>query len=124
MTLQITLRAVNLVYEAPDKLVQFSFALDLEAEKFVFDWSNNLSADDDGSAAAALHAAALTRFILEYIGNGELHIYDSETRILISRVEAFLPVNYWANHGRLNQQIEEWTVEAGRRAAEEKGDQD
>lgn len=68
-------------------MVQFSFALDLEAERFVFDWANDLSASDDGSVVAALHAAGLTRFILEYIGIGELHLYDSETRILLSRVE-------------------------------------
>lgn len=113
---------VALVYASADELVQFSFALDLEAERFVFDWSNDLSAADDGSAAAALHAAALARFILEYIGNGELHIYDSETRVLLSRVEAFLPVNYLADPGRLSQEIQGWTAEAARRAAEEKSD--
>lgn len=111
---------IELVYASADGLVQFSFLLDLEAERFLFDWSSDLSADDDGSVAAALHAAALTRFILEYIGNGELHIYDSETRILLSRVEAFLPVNYWANHERLNQEIEKWTIEAARRGGGEK----
>lgn len=111
---------IDLVYASSDELVQFSFALDFEAERFVFDWSNDLSAFDDGSAAAAWHAAALTRFILEYIGNGELHIYDSGTRILLSRVEAFIPVNYWANHERLNLEVEEWTAEAALRAAEER----
>ncbi len=110
---------IELVYVSSDELVQFSFALDLEAERLVFDWSNDLSATDDGSAAAALNAAALKRFILEYVGNGELHIYDSQTRTLLSRVEAFMPVNYWANHEKLNQEIDEWTAEAARRAAEE-----
>ena len=106
---------LQLVYRSPDQLVEFCFVLDFAAERLVFDWQADIYGQDNGSAAAAFHAAALTRFILEYIGNGELHIFDGETRALLSRVEAFIPVNYWADHEALEIQILEWTREAERR---------
>jgi hypothetical protein len=71
----------------------------------------------DGTVAAATYAAELNRFIRDYIGNGELHIYDSDTRELISRVEAFLPTNYWADNEALDERIARWKKEAEVRAA-------
>lgn len=66
---------------------------------------------------AAIYAAELTRFIRDYVGNGELHIYDADSRNLLSRVDSFIPTNYWANHEALNEQIARWTEEAERRVS-------
>jgi hypothetical protein len=92
--------------------------LDFPEERLRFEWSHDIVGRDDGTATAANYAAELNRFIRDYIGNGELHIYDSDTRELISRVDAFLPTNYWADHEALDERIARWQKEAEVRAAE------
>lgn len=112
-------QSLILVYQSNDGLVNFGFRLDFAAERLVFDWQNDIQAHDDGSSVAASHAAELTRFVLEYVGNGELHIFDHDTRGLLSRVDAFIPVNYWANHEDLSSRVRVWHAKADdRRKAE------
>jgi hypothetical protein len=106
---------LQLVYASPDGLVKIVFELDFEHERLRFDWNGGILGDDDGSANAARHAAELTRFVSDYIGNGELHIFESDTRELLSRVDAFIPVNFWANQDALNSQIQRWKKEASQR---------
>ncbi|WP_037500416.1 methylamine utilization protein MauJ [Sphingomonas jaspsi] len=108
-------RRLELWYRSADDLVDMRFALDFAEERLTFDWMNDIRAGDDGSARAAENAAALNRFILEYVGNGELHIFNSDDRSLLSRVDAFIPCNYWADHDGLNKKIEDWNAEAARR---------
>lgn len=110
-------KMMQLVYSSPDELVQFVIVLDFPEERLRFEWSRDIVGRDDGTVAAATYAAELNRFIRDYIGNGELHIYDSDTRELISRVEAFLPTNYWADHEALDERIARWKKEAEVRAA-------
>lgn len=106
-----------LVYRSTDDLVEFHFTLDFAEERIRFEWDKDIHWEDDGSAVAADHAAALWRFVLEYVGNGELHFYDSETQSLLGRVEAFIPNNYFADHEALNSRIDEWKAEAEARRA-------
>lgn len=103
---------VRLSFRSPDDLVELRVGLDFQNERLLFSWESDIGGIDDGSIAAAEHGADVVRFILEYIGNGELHVYDCETRELLGRVEAFLPNNYFANHDGLNARIEAWKVEA------------
>jgi hypothetical protein len=72
---------------------------------------------DDGTAAAAEGAAELQRFFADYFGNGELHIYNSDTGELISRKDAFMPVNMMANPEGSKQAIRRWLTLAERRHA-------
>ena len=104
-----------LVYRSNDGLVEIGFTLDFAEERLRFDWQSDINGQDDESAAAASHGAEICRFILEYVGNGELHVYDSETRALLSRVGEFIPVNYQANHKKLLKDIDDWNDEAKRR---------
>ena len=46
-------------------------------------------------AESAEERAELLRFRKEYFGNGQLHIVDAETGQLISRKDAYLPLNMW-----------------------------
>ncbi|EPR14162.1 hypothetical protein M527_12795 [Sphingobium indicum IP26] len=108
-------KMMQLVYRSPDELVEMVFVLDFGEERLRFEWDRNIYGRDDGSAQAAIYAAELTRFIRDYVGNGELHIYDAKSRNLLSRVDAFIPTNYWANHEALNEQIMRWTEEAAHR---------
>jgi hypothetical protein len=110
-------KTVQLVYRSPDELVEMIFVLDFGNEQLRFEWDRDIHAKDDGSKQAAIYAADLTRFIRDYIGNGELRIYDADSRALLSHVDAFIPTNYWANDKVLNGQIARWTEELERRIA-------
>lgn len=105
------------IFKSQDEIVELMLTLDFAEERLRFEWGKDLDGHDDGSSLAAEHAATLSRFLLEYIGNGELHVYESETRALLGRVEAFLPTNYFANHDGMNARIEAWQVEAEKRRA-------
>lgn len=105
------------IFKSQDEIVELMLTLDFAEERLRFEWGKDLDGHDDGSSIAAEHAATLSRFLLEYIGNGELHVYESETRALLGRVEAFLPTNYFANHDGMNARIEAWQAEAEKRRA-------
>lgn len=106
---------LNLEFKSPDGLVAIHIGLDFVEERLRFAWDTGIGGTDDGTSSAAENGAEVVRFILEYIGNGELHFYDSESRELLGRVEAFLPVNYMANHEGLEARIAHWKSEAARR---------
>ena len=108
--------ALKLLYRSPDNLIDFEFGMDFGSERLVFDLDRGLQVRDDGSARAARNIADLRRFQLDYIGNGELHIYDADTRALLSRVDAFMPMNYWANHEWFESEIAKWLEVAEHRA--------
>ncbi|MGH6696298.1 methylamine utilization protein MauJ [Sphingopyxis sp.] len=105
------------VFKSQDEIIELTLTLDFADERLRFDWAKDIDGHDDGSSLAAADAATLSRFLLEYIGNGELHIYESETRVLLGRVEAFLPNNYFANHDGMNARIKAWEAEADKRRA-------
>ncbi|MEA1015338.1 methylamine utilization protein MauJ [Sphingosinicella sp. LY1275] len=108
-------KSARLTLQSSDALVEISFELDFLDERLRFDWQGNVKTYDDGSATAAANMADMTRFAFQYVGNGSLRIYDSEWRKLISRVDAFIPVNYHANHEWFEAEIQRWTDEAARR---------
>lgn len=107
---------LKLLYRSPDNLIDFEFELHFASERLVFDLDHGLRARDDGSARAAHNIADLLRFQLNYLGNGELHIYDADTQRLLSRVDAFIPVNCWANHEWFESEIAKWLEIAAQRA--------
>lgn len=109
---------MQLVYRSPDELVEILFVLNFKEERLRFEWNRGIYGRDDGSAAAATYAAELSRFVRDYVGNGELFMWDADSGELLSRVDAFIPTNYWANHEALNEQIARWTAEADRRKAQ------
>ncbi|WP_088184057.1 methylamine utilization protein MauJ [Sphingobium sp. Z007] len=108
--------ALKLLCRSPDSLIQFEFELHFDSERLVFDFTRGLQVRDDGSARAARNIVELRRFQLDYLGNGELQIYDADTRTLLSRVDAFIPVNCWANHEWFDSEIAKWLKLAEQRA--------
>jgi hypothetical protein len=98
VAIDIAEAALKLLYRSSDSLISFEFELHFERERLVFDLDRGLQVRDDGSAGAARNIADVRRFQLDYIGNGELHFYDTGTRMLLSRVDAFIPENFWADH--------------------------
>jgi len=108
--------ALKLLYRSPDNLIDFEFELHFDSERLVFDLDCGMKIRDDGSAHSARNIADLRRFQLDYLGNGELHVYDTDTRALLSRVDAFIPVNCWVNHEWFESEIAKWLEVAEHRA--------
>jgi hypothetical protein len=92
-----------------DGKVFFHFHLDFAGERLRFDISDGIFlVPDDGSAAFAENQAELARFFKEYVGNGQLQFFNADTGALLSRKEAFVPVNCWLDVDGANANIERW----------------
>ncbi|RWK41073.1 methylamine utilization protein MauJ [Mesorhizobium sp.] len=90
-------RRVELGYRSADGLAELIFWLNFADERLEFDLNRSFNLYDDGSAAAARNGKERCRFIWDYFGNGEIQIWHADTGKLISRVDAFIPLNMMAN---------------------------
>lgn len=88
---------VELVYRSVDGLAEIMFWLNFAEERLEFDLDHSFKLYDDGSVAAVKNGKDRCRFIWDYFGNGEIQIWDAESGALISRVDAYLPLNMMAN---------------------------
>lgn len=88
---------IELVYRSVDGLVDIIFWLNFKDERLEFDLDKSFRVYEDGSAAAAKNGKERSRFIWEYFCNGEIQIWNAVDGTLISRVDAFIPVNMVAN---------------------------
>jgi hypothetical protein len=68
--------------------------------------------------------ADVKKFLAAYFSNGQLQIYDSESGVLLSRKDAFLPVNMWLNHEAAEADIQAWTKLADERRLANTGPRD
>lgn len=84
---------IEVVYRSADGLVDLVFWLNFASERLEFDTARSLIAYDDGSAGAAKNGKELHRFFCDYMGNGSLQMWNAENDQLISRCDAFIPVN-------------------------------
>jgi hypothetical protein len=89
--------------------------LDFKNERIHFDINSDLAARDDGSADGAEAISEIGRFSRDYWGNGKLRILNADTGGLISRKDAFVPVNCWLDVDAANSRIDGW-----KRRAEER----
>lgn len=112
-------KRVMLAYRSGDDLIELILGLNFGEERLEFDLDGSLTAFDDGTAAAARHGKERSRFIWDYFGNGEIQIWNSDTGELISRVDAFIPLNMMGNLDAHNAEMEAWDkFIADREAAE------
>src|SRR3546814_13027947 len=81
---------LELVLRSSDGLVDLTFFMDFHEERLRFDWQTGIKARDNGTTNAALIQAEPTRFTRDYIGNGQIHIYDSVSREFLSRMDTFI----------------------------------
>lgn len=102
-------------FQSQDGFVSMTFLLDFRNERLVFPLENGIRFEDDGSAAAAQTAKSIVKFNHDYNANGELQIWDAETDTLMSRLEAFIPVNVIFNPEGAKAQLEQWDREISRR---------
>lgn len=99
---------VELVYRSVDGLAEITFWLNFAEERLEFHLDHSFKLYDDGSVAAAKNGKERCRFIWDYFGNGEIQIWDAESGALISRVDAYLPLNMMANFDDHMAELAAW----------------
>ena len=95
-------------FASQDGNVQIRFTLDFGAERLGFDLFNDLGVCNSGTADGAVVVADVKRFSNAYFGNGELHIYDAESAALLSRKDAYIPMNMLLDHGAAEAEVARW----------------
>lgn len=103
---------VELTYQSFDNRMALVFYLDIRDERLIFDIDNSLFGNDDGSVAFAEHKRDFSRFRRDYLLNGELQMWDADTGQLLSRLDAFMPVNCFVDLEACNSIIEAAAHEA------------
>jgi hypothetical protein len=106
---------VTLVARSADQCFEFRCHLDFAEERLHFDIQYGVAGRDDGTADGAERMADLHRFVYEYLCNGQLRILNATSGELLSRNEAFLPVNCMVNDEVCNARIEKWKQTAEQR---------
>ena len=107
--------AIRLVYCLGDDLIIFCVTLDFAEERLHFSLFTDIGYQDDGSAEAAEMIAEVLRFQGDLGGNGQLQIVDADTGQLISRKDAYMPVNMFFGPESSDALIARWKWLAGRR---------
>ena len=114
-----------MLYGSHDGLIDFRFRLDFANERLNFDIFSDIGQKDAGTAESAEAIAECSRFFRDYFGNGQLRIVDADSGELISRKDAFFPVNMYQDVDGCNADIARWKQaaadrrERGSRYAEE-----
>ena len=106
---------VHLVLQSSDKRGQIGFRLDFSQERLHFEISEDLVYRDDGSPESADFIADIKRFFRDYFGNGKLQVYNADTGALISRKDAYVPMNMWLDFEASERDIAYWRKLAGHR---------
>lgn len=103
-------------YRSRDGFARVVLLLDFGAERLVFPLHNGLQFVDDGTMEAAQTGKVLTTFIHAYNRNGELQVWNAEDGSLMSKCDAFLPVNVIFNPEGAKAELEAWDAEIVKRA--------
>ena len=104
-------------YGSNDGLIDFRFRLDFANERLNFDIFSDIGQKDSGTAESAEAIAECSRFFRDYFGNGQLRIVSADSGELISRKDAFIPVNMYQDIDGANADIARWRQAAADRRA-------
>jgi hypothetical protein len=103
---------LHLRARSKDECIRFQCHLDFANERLHFDVFEDLRAGDDGTVAGAERLVDVNRFIYDYLCNGELRILNAATNELLSRKDAFIPMNCYVNDEACQANIDRWEKEA------------
>jgi hypothetical protein len=95
--------------------VIFRFALDFGSERLEFSLFDDLGVKDTGTAESAERVAEIKRFERDYFGNGKLHIVSADTDALISRKDAYIPLDMFLDQQAADAEIARWKALAQQR---------
>jgi hypothetical protein len=104
-------------YGSNDGSIDFRFRLDFANERLIFDVFSDIGQKDTGTAEGAEAIADCSRFFRDYFGNGQLSIVNADTGELISRKDAFIPLNMYQDVDGCNAEIARWKQAAADRRA-------
>lgn len=108
-------KKLMLDYSDQHRLVSVRFSLNFTEERLEFDIANGIFGRDDGSALAARRSVDTKRFFRDYMLNGAIRIWDSDTGNLLSRLDAFIPTNCFVDLEACNRDIAAAETEANLR---------
>jgi hypothetical protein len=100
--------SLYLRFESQDGIVAIRFELNFAEERLLFNILSDLIFSDTGSSEDAENIVELKRFSKEYFSNGQLQIINTETRAIISRKDAFIPVNMFLDSKTADAEIAHW----------------
>jgi len=92
-TVTITEGLLSLFASSESNLIGVDLMLDFPEERMIFDLDKGLRVSDDGSEHSARQIVSVLHFMSDYSGNGKLQIFDADTDSLLSRKDAYIPVN-------------------------------
>jgi hypothetical protein len=102
-------------FASQDDQIAFRFKLDFANERLNFDIFSDVGHKDFGTAESAEAIAECSRFFKEYFGNGQLRIVNADTGALISRKDAFMPMNMYLDDEGATADIARWKQAASDR---------
>ncbi|WP_296746323.1 methylamine utilization protein MauJ [Mesorhizobium sp.] len=111
-------RELLMVYGTEDGLVEIRFRLAPAEERLKFDIFDGIYGRDDGSVAAAEYKQETQRFFRDYMLNGELQMWNADSGALLSRLDAYVPLNMMVDLEACNANIAAAREEVERRRAE------
>jgi hypothetical protein len=106
---------LELHYCTADNLMVVRFRLNFAEERLLFDVTNGLYLHDDSSVTAAEYQREVQRFLRDYFLNGVLQMWDTDNGALLSRLDAFIPVNCMVDLDACNAGIAKADAEIERR---------
>ena len=95
--------------------IEFSFTLDFGAERLTFDIFSDIGVCDTGTAELAERIHEVRRFEQDYFGNGQLHVVNTDTGELISRKDAYIPMNMYLDGEGAKAELAHWKAVAEQR---------
>jgi hypothetical protein len=110
---------IQLAVASQDGLIEIDLVLDFSNERIIFDIDSGLRISDDGSQRSAQQIISVLRFMNDYMGNGKLQIFNSDSGVLLGRKDAYIPMNIMPGPAidHFNQLIAKYEAEAETRAA-------
>jgi hypothetical protein len=100
--------SLGMLFSSTDGLTNFRVKLDFANERLHFNLFEDIGYADSGSADSAEAMVEILRFHHEYFGNGQLRLLNAETGKLISRKDAYLPLNMVFDPQAANAEVNRW----------------
>lgn len=74
-----------------DNIIKFQLILDFPNEKLIFDPTQPINFNDDGTKNAALQLSNAYQFYSEFMGNPVLEVWETKANIILGRLLEYLP---------------------------------
>ena len=108
-------RKAEVQFRSRNGYARVNLLLDFEQERLNIYHETGIQFEDDGSVKAARTGKQLTEFVHALYCNGELQVWNAEDETLISKCDAFIPVNMMFNAEGAEAELARWEGEIDQR---------